>query len=91
MQTGGKPSFTSYDYQAVTCIPVIASFDSEGHIAPLYIRINGISMKVDSYWIRSTSFQNILDFNCKVIDGEYIRPITIYYHQRECVWTVKKD
>ena len=32
-------SYTSYDYAPVEIIPVIASFDSEGHIRPLYVRI----------------------------------------------------
>ena len=32
-------SYTSYDYKSMKVVPVIASFDTEGHIKPLYVRI----------------------------------------------------
>ena len=85
-----KQSYTSYDYQPIECIPVIASFDSNGHIVPLYVRIDGLSLKVDSFWIKSSSFHNVVDFNCKLIDGEYLRPISLSYHQSECIWTIPR-
>lgn len=44
----GVISFNSYDYERVKCVPVIASFDSDGHIMPLYVRINGQPFKVES-------------------------------------------
>ena len=90
MQDNAYPSFTSYDYQPVECVPVIASFDSDGHIAPLYVRIDGRALKVDSYWMRQSSFRNIITFSCKVIDGSSLRPVAVEYHLRECVWTVDR-
>ena len=82
-------SYTSYDYAPVTIVPVIASFDSERHIKPLYIRVNGEALKVHSFWIKP-SFSNLIEYRCKVIDRDYLKAITITYHQLECVWTIPK-
>lgn len=91
MQTDNRyPSFTSYDYRPVSCVPVIASFDSEGHISPLYVRINGASCRISSYWIRSNSFSNIITYNCQVIADDVLQPVTVEYHVKECTWTVDK-
>lgn len=43
---GKSVSYSSFDYKPVDIIPVIASFDSDGHIAPLYVRIEGESYKM---------------------------------------------
>lgn len=83
-------SYTSYDYLPVECIPVIASFDSEGHIAPLYIRLEGASYKVDTYWIRTTSHRNIIEYNCKIVDNGFLKPLILSFHVNECVWTIPK-
>lgn len=82
-------SYNSYDYAPVDIVPVIASFDSEGHIKPLYIRLHGESLKVHSFWIKP-SFTNILEYSCKVLDGDYLKPVVITYHPAECVWTVPR-
>lgn len=82
-----KPSYTSYDYKPVTVVPVIASFDTEGHIAPLYVRIEGESYKVNSYWVKSEC-TNIIQYNCKIIDQECLKPILLSFYQDETVWTI---
>jgi hypothetical protein len=82
-------SYTSFDYEPVTMLPVIASFSDDGHIRPLYVRIAGESYKVDSYWVRS-QFTNQIDFNCKLIVHDCLKPLLITYHVRECLWTIPK-
>ena len=82
-------SYTSYDYAPVEIIPVIASFDSEGHIRPLYVRIGEEPLKVHSFWVKP-SFVNLIEFRCKLIDGDCLKPLAITYHQAECVWTIPK-
>uniref|UniRef100_UPI004056E906 hypothetical protein n=1 Tax=Acetatifactor sp. TaxID=1872090 RepID=UPI004056E906 len=83
------PPYVSFAYSPVTFVPVIASFDTDGHIRPLYVRINGISMKVDSYYER-TMFSNTIEFNCKVIDNDYLKPVLLTYYQAERVWSIPK-
>lgn len=82
-------SYTNFDYRPVDIIPVIASFDSEGHIAPLYLRIQGKSYKVSSYWV-SSEFHNTMDFKCKIIDGDCLKPLALTFHREEGMWTIPK-
>lgn len=82
-------SYTSFDYKPVDIVPVIASFDSEGHISPLYVRINRNSYKIASHWVRS-KFHNTVDFNCTVIDGDSTKPLVLTFHREEGVWTIPK-
>ena len=84
---GKRVSYTSFDYKPVTIVPVIASFDSEGHIAPLYVRINGEAYKIHSFWV-SCTFRNIVDFKCKVIDGDSIKPLSLTFYRDEGMWTI---
>ena len=80
---------TSYDFYNVTLVPVIASFDSEGHIMPLYVRINGESFKIRSAWLKP-SFHSTSIFQCQIEDNGTIKPLILTYHHRENVWTISK-
>lgn len=82
-----KVSYTSFDYAPVDIVPVIASFDSEGHIKPLYVRINNEILKIDSCWVSST-FHNTTEFKCKVIDNNRIKPLKLTFHATESMWTI---
>lgn len=87
---GAITSYTSFDYQQIETIPVIASFSSDGHITPLYVRIDGISYKVDSFWVKST-FHKQVDFQCQIIDGAYLKPLLLTYYKNEDVWGFAKQ
>lgn len=80
-------SYTSYDFKPNTIVPVIASFDTEGHVKPLYVRIGELSLKVHSSWLKP-SFSDVLEFNCQLIDGDYLKPLILRYFQKETVWVV---
>jgi hypothetical protein len=80
-------SYNNHDIRKVSVVPVIASFDSEGHIKPLYVRIDGMSCRVLSYWIKST-FINFVAFNCMVQVGELAKPVTLTYFIDETIWTM---
>lgn len=82
-------SYTSYDFNNATLVPVIASFDSEGHIMPLYVRINGESFKIRSAW-QKPSFGSTSVFQCQIEDNGTIKPLLLTFHQRENVWAMSK-
>lgn len=88
------PKHSLFAYTPMTFVPVIASFDTEGHIKPLYVRINGISLKIYSYYERNR-YANTIEFNCKVIDDTteetYLKPLLLTYYQAERVWTIPKQ
>lgn len=71
-------------------VPVIASFDSSGHVKPLYVRVNGASLKIHSSWVKP-SYLDTIEFECQVIDGEYLKPLSLTYHRQDCVWTIPKN
>lgn len=80
-------SINSHDYMPVSIIPVIASFNENGQIKPLYVGIDGERYKVQSYWIRR-SFSNQIEFNCRLLFGETLRTMIITYYMNECIWTI---
>lgn len=84
-----KFSYSSLDYKPYTAVPVIASFDIEGHIAPLYVRLNGQSHRILSYWIRNSGFVNTVEFSCKVEDGDMEKPLLLLYYFDESTWVIK--
>lgn len=80
-------SQNSHDYLSMQIIPVIASFNDEGQIKPLYVGINRKQYKVDSYWIRR-SFSNQIEFHCRLLIENMLKPIIITYYLHECIWTI---
>ena len=86
--------YTNFAYTPVTFVPVIASFDTDGNLKPIYVRINGTPMKIHSYCERQR-FSNTIEFNCKVIDNTadetFLRPVLLTYHQAERIWTIPKQ
>lgn len=83
-------SQNSHDYLQMQTIPVIASFNDEGQIKPLYVGIDGERYKVHSYWVRR-SFSNQIEFQCKLIVGDTLKIIIITYYLNECVWTIPNN
>lgn len=86
---GAKYSFNSMDFKPYTAVPVIASFDTAGHIAPLYVRLNGESHRILSYWIRNSGFLNTLEFSCKIEDDGFEKPLLLLYYFDEATWVIK--
>lgn len=80
-------SYQSYDHSPITVVPVIASFDTDGHVKPLYVRIDGVSLKVHSSWLKP-SFNNTIEFQCQVIDRDCLKPLALTFHKMEGVWTI---
>lgn len=80
-------SYTSFDYEDVTIVPVIASFDTRGRICPLYVRIDGTSYKIDSYTFTSR-YAHITEFTCRIIDGNSLKPLSLTYYTAEGMWTI---
>ena len=67
-------------------VPVIASFSTNGEIRPLYVRINGVSLKV----MQCTSHMNYghPTFDCVVDDFGIAKNIKICYHPTSYSWMV---
>lgn len=66
-------------------IAVIASFDSKGNIAPLWLRIAGYKFKVESYVIKKAQM-GIYTFVCSIIDNDIQKEVVIYFNARDGLW-----
>lgn len=85
------PSTSSHSVintETFTPVPVIASFDTAGRIAPLYVRLNGEVHRVLSYWIRNKGFINTVEFSCKIADGDFEKPLLLTYFYNEATWVI---
>jgi hypothetical protein len=70
-------------------VPVIASYDTEGNILPLYLGYKG-----ESYKILSATFKpeyDIKTFQCKIDVYGRVRNVTLSYHPCENVWTIPRQ
>lgn len=81
-------SYSSIDCAHTIIVPVIASFNSDGKIKPIYVRINGDSYKINSS-VMYCNFINTIDFNCTLIDGDSIKPLLLTFHRREGMWSTQ--
>lgn len=77
-------------YIHLTITPVIASFDSDGHMKPLYVRIDGSSFKIQSSFVKSC-YSDILEFSCQIIDREYVKSLSLTYFPHDRVWAMQKN
>lgn len=80
-------SYHSYDHTSMVFVSVIASFDTQGHIVPLYVRLDKESYRISSCWA-SKCHSGIVEFHCKLIDGNYEKPLLLTYYPAEQVWGV---
>lgn len=69
-------------------IQAIVSFSVDGKIKPLYLCIDGVTLKVNTA-TRCDNYGQV-EFACEVIDGEYMKTIKVSYHKRENIWAVKR-
>ena len=83
-------SNNSHDYLPMQIVTVIASFNDDGQIKPLYVGIDGERYKVASYWVRR-SFSNQVEFHCKLMVEDILKPMIITYYLQECIWTIPKQ
>lgn len=72
-------------------IPVIASFDTNGRIAPLYVRLGGEAHRVLSYWVRNRGFINTVEYSCKIADGDFEKPLLLTYFYNEATWVIARN
>ena len=82
-----------HDCCHLNIVSVIASFDTDGNMRPLYVRIGEESYKIVSSHLKSTqsrlgSFMDV--YRCRIMDGEVSRHLELTYHSHEHIWTIVK-
>lgn len=84
---GANVSRNSFDYKECVKVPVIAGFDKDGTIMPIYVKIDGKKYKVEDYRAR-VKFAGITEYRCNVSFGERLMPLELSYYSNESVWTI---
>jgi len=79
----------SYGGDPIELVPVIASYDTEGRVKPLYVRINDDKYKVENYWTRYSAGNNI-DYNVTISKDNMTYKLVLTYHIRETAWSIPK-
>ena len=68
-------------------VSVIASFDCDRNIKPLYIRVGNESLKVlNAVHMDTTS--SIITYRCEVADGEFLKTLKVSYFTNESLWAI---
>lgn len=79
----------TYAGDPIELVPVIATYDTEGHLKPLFVKINGEDYKVENSWPKY-QFGNNIDFNCTLSKGNKTYKIILTYYIRETAWSIPK-
>lgn len=74
--------------EAGNTIPVIASYDEKGRVAPLYFRINGESHKVLRYVVLNNSFGKIITYECTIEDNGFMKPLIVKFYPEVSTWVI---
>lgn len=86
------PAITSHglkDSPHLQVVSVIASFDTDSKIKPLYVRIGSGSYKVHSSWAKPGR-SDIIEYQCQIIDNDTLKPLQLTHHVRESLWVIPK-
>ena len=80
-------SYGLHDCSHIKLVSVISSFDCEGNIIPLYVRIGKESLRIYNAYQCGSTFR-ILNFNCQVMDHDRVKPLKLSYHKADLVWSM---
>lgn len=72
-------------------VPVVATFNKEGKMIPLYFAVEGIRIKVDHVrWTKSMPLLGEL-FGCEVTVTDAVQQVELCWHKNYNIWTLKRD
>lgn len=71
-------------------VPVIASFDKEGKIRPLYFRYQGLRLKVDNIRYIKEDVTSRTTFVCEITLSDRVEPVVLSYQKFEQMWVIEK-
>lgn len=80
----------SVDLKNQIIVPVIASFNNDGKIIPLYFAIEGIRIKIDHIKWESPNKAWGTQFRCEITLYDHVDTIDLYYYDSKRIWTMKR-
>lgn len=70
-------------------VPVICSFDGEGNIRPMYVRIDGEAYKICSSYKQHSATQEAV-FQCEIADNGILKTLTLTFWYDKHLWLMPK-
>lgn len=67
--------------------PVIASFDAQGNVRPLYIRIDSFDFEILSCRVTKTMIE-FIEFECRIEDHGRLKKIKLFLSLSAHVWFI---
>jgi len=83
----GYSSSMPFDLAPSDIVPVIASFDKQGKIKPLYVRLGSESYKINDSFCQN-EYINTIYFRCHIIDNGYLKPLVLIYYRSCNMWSI---
>lgn len=71
-------------------VPVIATYDGNGNILPLYVRIGEETFKIYNAYVSESTYR-ILTFKGEVMVQDSVRPIKLSYFMNDLIWCIPKS
>ena len=84
-----KVSHGLKDCTHLTVVPVIATYDGNGNILPLYVRIGEESYKIYNAYVSETMYR-ILTFKGEIMVQDTVLPIKLSYFINDLIWCLPK-
>lgn len=75
------------DCKHLKIVPVISSFDCDGNILPLYVKIGSERLKIYNAYEFESTF-NQMHFRCEVMDYDRVKPLKLTYHVNDHKWSI---
>ena len=69
------------------CPTTTMPYDTEGNLKPIYVRLNGDSLKVDTYLVKASK-ESDMDFYCTISHNNCRIRLILTYHAKETVWSI---
>lgn len=77
------------DLENQALIKVIASFNIQGDMIPLYFNIDGISVKIDQIKYHDDAIWGS-KYRCEITLVDHVETVELYYYNTRKVWTLRK-
>lgn len=69
-------------------VPVISTFDGNGNVLPLYVKLEGETFKIYNAYVSESTFQ-ILTFKGEVMaQNNTVKQITLNYFLNDLIWCI---
>lgn len=79
-----------FNIENQVAVPVIANFNSEGGMIPIYFAMNGIKIKIDNIQWKSDKKTWGSQYRCEFVLNNRVETVDLFYYNTHRIWTMPK-